>query len=163
MRDAETDIVILYDLFDWRLPTRLIMRLLVDSNQHFSFQRSVLSNTSHLQILHAKRFLRKHLLRLHPRQPKGRLNLDRRAGTDALASMGRWTATHWLGQGPCSDNRLSIWYFMEALRGYQHWQWYDSGKCVRYGYIASEDADYKRINSIACCQTGNSLATLPET
>ena len=76
----------------------------------------------------AKSISRQHLLRLHPRQHKGRLDLDIRTRTHAVARVGRRTTSHWLGRWSGCNDRLPLRYFMEGLRGGQYRQWHDRGK-----------------------------------
>ena len=136
-------------------------------------------------IQSAKSISRQHLLRLHPRQHKGRLDLDRRPRTHAVARVGGGTTSHWLGQWSSGNDWLSLRYFMESLRGSKHRQWHDRGKSflmqsqqdapyhvarpacpntTSYSTIAepkTETLTPSPMNSTACCPTRSSRALSP--
>ena len=135
----------------------------------------------------AKNISRQHLLRFHPRQHKGRLDLDLRTRTHAVARVGRRTTSHWLGRWSGGNDRLPLWYLLEGLRGSKHRQWHDGGKsslvqlstrflgqsCMtgpseKTSCIAQSLNPYWQMltlsptNSIACCLIRNSRVPLPE-
>ena len=101
----------------------------------------------------AKSISRQHLLRFHPRQHKGRLDLDRRTRTHALARVGGGTTSHWLGRWSGGNDRLPLWYFMESLRGGKYRQWHDGGESFLVQFST------RRLGP--CCKSGLSEQTCP--
>ena len=106
----------------------------------------------------AKTISRQHLLRLHPRQHKGRLDLDRRTRTHAMARVGGRTTSHRLGQWSSGNDWLPLWYFMESLRGSKHRQWHDRGK----SFLLPFERDASDHVARAACSNTMSYSTLAE-
>ena len=106
----------------------------------------------------AKSLSRQYLLRLHPWQHKGRLDLNRRTRTHVVARVGGRPTSHWLGQWSSGNDWLPLRYFMESLRGSEYRQWHDGGESFP---VQSQRDASDHVARVACPNT-MSYSTIAE-